>query len=270
MAGYARSKLLICVVAFDAQATLAGVLRRIPRALFSDFFCQILVIDDASSDATFAVGANYVRTNVDVPIRMLHNERNQGYGGSQKLGYTYAIEHGFEFVALVHGDGQYAPECLPDLLQPLVRGEADAVLGSRMLTPGAARQGGMPLYKFVGNRILTRIQNALLSTNLSEFHTGYRLYRVAALMQIEFRQNTDDFHFDTEIIIQLLNARARIGERAIPTHYGDEVCHVNGLRYACDVLRVTLLNVAHRAGVRHVQRFAPSRLLNLHTAGHHG
>ena len=168
-------------------------------------------------------------------ITVLRTPENQGYGGNQKLGYRYAIDNGFDFVALLHGDGQYAPERLPDLLAPLIAGEADAVFGSRMIDKRAARAGGMPLYKWLGNQILTSFQNRMLGTRLSEFHSGYRLYSTGALAQIPFEKNTNDFHFDTEIIIQFVLKKLRIVELPIPTYYGDEICHVNGLKYAWDV-----------------------------------
>ena len=117
-------------------------------------------------------------------MTVLRNEYNQGYGGNQKVGYAYAIEQGFDFVAMVHGDGQYAPEELPRLSRRCATGEADAVFGSRMMSRFGALQGGMPLYKFVGNKILTALQNVLLGTQLSEFHSGYRVYSVAALQAI--------------------------------------------------------------------------------------
>ena len=173
---------------------------------------------------------------------------NQGYGGNQKIGYQFAIQHRFDFVALIHGDGQYAPECLPDLVRPLRDGEADAVFGSRMLERAAALRGGMPLYKFIGNRILTWFENRMLGAHLSEFHSGYRVYSVAALEKIPFHLNTNDFHFDTEIIIQLFVAGLRIKELPIPTYYGDEICHVNGLKYAGDVTRSVLMARSSAAG----------------------
>ena len=117
---------------------------------------------------------------------MLRNQSNQGYGGNQKVGYTYAIEEGFDIVALVHGDGQYAPEELPNLLAPLVDGTSDAVFGSRMLVRGAARRGGMPLYKLFGNKLLSWAQNALAGVRLSEWHSGYRLYRVSTLASVRY------------------------------------------------------------------------------------
>jgi 2-polyprenyl-3-methyl-5-hydroxy-6-metoxy-1,4-benzoquinol methylase len=122
----------------------------------------------------------------------------------------------------------------------------------------------MPLYKFVGNKILTRIQNALLGTRLSEFHSGYRIYRVAALAKLPFRLNSNDFHFDTEIIIQFLNAGARLVELSIPTYYGDEVCRVNGMAYAKNVLLATLSNAAHRSGILYQRRFDIEEVGNAH------
>ena len=252
-----RKKLLIFVIAYYAEATLKKVLERIPRVVFERFDCEVLVVDDASEDRTFAIGREYKAAHPEIRMTVLRNEHNQGYGGNQKVGYSYAVLEGFDYVAMVHGDGQYAPEELPRLVQPLVDGEADAVFGSRMMTMFGSLKGGMPLYKWLGNRILTTAQNALLRTKLSEFHSGYRIYSTAALKKIQFKLNSDDFHFDTEIIIQLLNARQRIVELAIPTYYGDEISRVNGMRYAKDVMVATLKNVAHRSGVLWQRRFDP-------------
>ncbi len=255
MAAAARPKLLIFAIAYHAEATLKAVLDRIPVELFEQADCEVLVVDDASTDRTYEVGKNYRRAQTRVPMTVLRNELNQGYGGNQKVGHHYAVSRGFDFVALLHADGQYAPEELPRLLAPLLAGEADAVFGSRMLQAGTALAGGMPLYKFVGNKILTRLQNTLLRSQLSEFHSGYRLYSVATLARLPLRLNSNDFHFDTEIIIQLMNAGARIRELPIPTYYGDEVCHVNGMKYAKNVMVATLQNVVHRAGLRYQRRF---------------
>jgi hypothetical protein len=125
-------------------------------------------------------------------------------------------------------------------MQPLENGDAAAVFGSRMLTPSGALRGGMPIYKFLGNKILTWTQNRLLRSNLSEFHSGYRLYSVKALKAIPFEHNSNDFHFDTEIIIQLMVAKLRIVELPIPTFYGDEICRFDGIRYAANVVRTTV------------------------------
>src|SRR4051812_9339144 len=234
-----RNRLLIFIVAYSAQTTIEKVLSRVPQSLRGGNV-EVLIIDDSSQDHTFQNSLRYQRRNTGLKITVLRAPENQGYGGNQKLGYRYAIDNGFDIVALVHGDGQYAPEKLPDLLAPLIAGEADAVFGSRMIDRRAARRGGMPLYKWFGNQILTAFQNRVLGTQLSEFHSGYRLYSTAALAEIPFEKNTNDFHFDTEIIIQLVLRKLRIAELPIPTFYGDEICHVNGLRYARDICKATI------------------------------
>jgi len=259
-----KPRVVIFIVAYHAESTLEAVLSRIPQSLFSDYDCSILVVDDASEDRTLEVGRGYQLRHPDVPMTVLRNEYNQGYGGNQKVGYTHAIAQRADAVALLHGDAQYAPEELPKLLAPVCRGEADAVFGSRMMDRFGALRGGMPLYKYVGNKILTLTQNRLLGARLSEFHSGYRVYSVPFLERIHFKLNSNDFHFDSEIIIQLLNAGGRIRELPIPTYYGDEICRVNGLKYAKDVVRVTLENVAHRAGLLHQRRFDPVGGANTH------
>jgi glycosyltransferase involved in cell wall biosynthesis len=236
-----KKRLLIFIVAYNAENTIVNVVTRLPRQLLDTYDCEVLIIDDSSHDRTFEL-SHGLRKQHDIPfkVNVLFNPINQGYGGNQKLGYHYAIDNGYDFVALLHGDGQYAPECLPELLGPLARDEAAAVFGSRFLTPHGALRGGMPLYKFVGNRILTSLQNRLLSTTLSEFHSGYRLYSVHALRRIPFERNSNGFHFDTEIIIQFVIAELTIVELPIPTFYGDEICRVNGIAYAWNVVKATV------------------------------
>jgi len=233
-----KPRALVFIVAYYAETTILDVLQRIPA--LADYEVEVLIIDDCSGDQTFASSEQLRQSGrYRHPLTVLSNAANQGYGGNQKLGYHYAIEHRFDFVVLLHGDGQYAPEILPELLAPLARGEADVVLGSRLLRPAGALKGGMPFYKFVGNRILTWYQNRVLRTRLSEFHTGYKACTVATLRSVPFELNSNVFHFDTEIIIQFLRARSRIVEIPIPTHYGDEICRVNGLRYAWDVVNAS-------------------------------
>jgi 2-polyprenyl-3-methyl-5-hydroxy-6-metoxy-1,4-benzoquinol methylase len=197
-------------------------------------------------------------------IKILYNPENQGYGGNQKLGFQYAIRHAFDVVVLLHGDGQYAPEAVPALLAPILDGSADAAMGSRMMVPGQARKGGMPLYKYVGNRILTAVQNRLLHSRLSEFHSGFRAYRVEALTRIPFGYNTNVFHFDTEILIQLMLAGCRIVEVPIPTYYGDEICRVDGMRYAKDVIATTVRSRLHRLNIFYDRKFDVAEDTNAH------
>jgi glycosyltransferase involved in cell wall biosynthesis len=223
----------VLVVAYNAASTIAAVLDRLPPA-FRSRVDQVLVFDDASDDDTYEIACAY-QAQSDLPLTVVRHPHNLGYGGNQKAGYRWAIDHGLDIVVLLHGDGQYAPEVIEDLVAPLESGDADAVFGSRLIGPGAARLGGMPLYKYVGNRVLTSVSNAMVGMRLSEWHTGYRAYRVDALRDIPFGSSSDGFDFDTEIILQLHEARKTIVEVPIPTYYGDEVCYVNGLRYAKDV-----------------------------------
>jgi glycosyltransferase involved in cell wall biosynthesis len=249
-------RLLIFIVAYHAETTIEKVLRRLPAVLVEHYEVEVLVIDDSSADATLTVGQNAGRAgHVPFKLTLLYNPINQGYGGNQKIGYHYAIENGFDYVALLHGDGQYAPEVLPELMALFSSTAADAVFGSRMLEPGEALKGKMPPYKYLGNRILTKIQNRLLGTNLSEFHSGYRIYATRALRQIPFERNTNDFHFDTEIIIQLVLAEKRIVEYPIPTYYGDEICRVNGLKYAKNVIKVSLQASLQKTNLFYDRRF---------------
>ena len=240
-------KVGVLVVAYNAAVTLARTLDRLPGS-FADTVAAVLICDDASADATYEVGLAYSSAS-PLPITVVRHPENLGYGGNQKAGYDWAVSHGLDIVVLLHGDGQYAPEHIERLVEPLVRGEADAVFGSRMMERGRALAGGMPLYKYVGNRVLTTFENRLLASKLSEFHSGYRAYRLAALAELPLGFNTDDFDFDTQIIIQLLDAGRRIVEVPIPTYYGDEICYVNGLKYARDVARDVLQYRLTKVGI---------------------
>ncbi len=227
----------VLIVTYNALGTILPVLKRIPPAVWRNVE-EIVIFDDDSQDATYelAVGLKTLR---HLPkLQVLKHARNLGYGGNQKAGYRYFIDKGFDLVVLLHGDGQYAPEILARMYAPIVAGEAEAVFGSRMTnTYGGPLKGGMPLYKFVGNRILTWYENRALGMHLTEFHSGYRAYSLRALSKIDFRHMTNDFHFDTEIIIKLNHQGFRIREVPIPTYYGTEICRVDGLKYARDVVR---------------------------------
>jgi glycosyltransferase involved in cell wall biosynthesis len=227
----------ILIVTYNAVTTLKKVLQRITPNVWKNVE-EVVIFDDASPDATYELAIG-IKASINLPkLKVLKQTRNLGYGGNQKAGYRYFIERGFDIVVLLHGDGQYAPEILAHLYRPIVDGQADAVFGSRMMkTYGGPLKGGMPFYKYLGNRILTVFENAALGMNLTEFHSGYRAYNLHALRGIDFSKMTDTFHFDTEIIIKLHHQRYRIVEVPIPTYYGDEICYVNGLKYAKDVAR---------------------------------
>lgn len=227
----------ILIVTYNALTTLTKVLKRITPEVWNHVE-QIAVFDDASQDDTYelAMGLKALR---DLPkLAVLKHPHNLGYGGNQKAGYQYFIERRFDIVVVLHGDGQYAPEILSHLYHPIVTGQADAVFGSRMMkTYGGPLKGGMPLYKFFGNRILSSFENRSLGLSLTEFHSGYRAYNLHAIEKIDMTHMTDEFHFDTEIIIKLQHQHYTIKEVPIPTYYGNEICYVNGLKYARDVFR---------------------------------
>ena len=229
-------RIAIVVVAYNAASTLLDTLDRIPHD-FRGRIAEVIVCDDASHDDTFELGKQWAARPDTPPTHVIRHTKNLGYGGNQKAAYRFAIERGHDIVVLLHGDGQYAPECLPDIVAPFTTTDCAAVFGSRMMESGAARRGGMPFYKRVGNRILTTFENRMLRTELSEFHSGYRAYSTRALREIPFEMNSDGFDFDTQIIAQVVHAGGRIVEVPIPTYYGDEICYVNGMKYAYDVVK---------------------------------
>lgn len=241
--------ILVFVVAFDSERHIRSVFDRIPTELFNNDGVHFLCIDDASRDAGPSVLAEWVRKHDARNVTVLRNPINQGYGGNQKLGYRMAIDGGYDFVILLHGDGKYAPELLPRFIETWRESQADVVLGSRMLNSRSVRKGGMPLHKLLGNRLLTWFQNRLTGLGLSEYHTGYRGYATSFLRQVPFETNTNDFHFDTQILLQAAYVNAKIVVFPIPTHQGDEVCHVRGLRYVKDVVFSTIQFKLHQMGM---------------------
>jgi len=226
----------ILVVAYNAESTLRSVIARVPPDIM-DKVEEIFVFDDASQDATHDVGREIQRERHDGKLSIYRNETNLMYGGNQRRGYQYAIEKGLDIVVLLHGDGQYAPEVMQRLLTPIEQGRADMVMGSRMMEPGAALRGNMPAYKYVGNKVLTFLENRLIGSRFTEFHSGYRAYSVQALRDVPLERMTTNWHFDTQIILEFLRRGRRIVEVPIPTYYGDEICRVNGIAYAFNCLR---------------------------------
>jgi glycosyltransferase involved in cell wall biosynthesis len=236
-----KKKLLILIVAFNHEKFIHKVLDRINENLTNIYDVEILINDDSSSDETVKVAKEYIEnSNKKFKYTILSNPINQGYGGNQKIGFLYAIKNNFDYVALVHGDGQYAPECLELLVGPFLDDNIDAVFGSRMINKNGAIRGGMPLYKFIGNKILTYYQNRLFNKNFTEFHSGYRIYRVNSLKKIPYELNNNDHSFDNEIILQFLLAELNIKELPIPTYYGEEISYVNGMKYALQVFIANL------------------------------
>ena len=232
------SKVGVLVVAYNAESTIESTLSRIPKKFISQI-TSILISDDKSKDLTSVKANEYAKSSI-LPIEIVVQPLNLGYGGNQKFGYAWAIRNNWDVVVLLHADGQYAPEFIPDIIEPILSGTADAVFGSRMINKKNALKGGMPKYKWIGNQILTAIQNKLTKQSFSEWHTGYRAYRVRTLKKISLGNLSNGFRFDTQIILELIKIRAKFKEIPIPTFYGDEVSHVNGLEYAREIIWDTI------------------------------
>jgi len=219
--------------AYNAALTVARVFDRIPAAARARIR-RYVVVNDGSKDDTAAVLSRLERT---VPnLTVLTHERNRGYGEAEKTLLRFALANGVDVGILLHSDGQYSPEKIPDLLRPFDLGTADLVQGSRML--GGALRGGMPLYKFVANKALTAIENWAFSMHLAEFHSGYMVYSRRALETIPFEGLSNSFDFDLEMLVLARVKGLRIAEVAIPTIYAGEKSHLNPIRYGLDVLSV--------------------------------
>ena len=247
-----KKKIAIFIIAYQAVTTFDKVIRRIPKSVYDDV-AEIFLIDDSSNDNTYYAAVGYKHMHNLRKLNVFRNPKNMGYGGNQKRGYNYAIQRGSDIVVMLHGDAQYGPEALPRILKPLIEGKADMVFGSRM--HGDPLKGGMPFIKYYGNRLLTAIQNLLLGTNLTEFHSGYRAFSCHALKQIPFNKCSDDFHFDTEILIQFIEKGLRIREVPIPTFYGDEISRVKIFQYGYNVLKSTCEYLLHKKSVLYREKY---------------
>jgi len=247
-----RKKILIFIPAYNAARTLPLLLDRIPYSIKKKVN-EILVVDDASKDNSYLIAIGYKQQKDMRNLEVIKHEKNKGYGGNQKFAYQYAIDHKFDIVVMLHGDAQYAPEMIPKLLKPLESDKVDMVFGSRMT--GEPLKGGMPLWKFVGNKVTTAIENFVLGLNLSEYHSGFRLYSCKALKKIPFHRCSDYFDFDTDILIQFKLANLKITEIQIPTYYGDEKCHVNYYTYFSNIFKSLYQYILFKYGIKEVKKF---------------
>lgn len=248
-------KICIYIPAYNVASTLPLVIDRIPQEL-KNMAREILVVDNASHDSTYLTAVQYKRRQRKLNMTILRNKTNLGYGGSQKKAYQYAIDRGYDIVVMLHGDAQYAPEKVPLIIEPLIRGRADMVFGSRMR--GNPLAGGMPVYKYIGNKALTAIENIVLRMSLSEFHSGMRAFSCAALKQVPFDLCSDNYHFDTDILIQFKLAGMRISEVPIPTYYGEgsKSPTIRQLAtYSLNILRSLYQYLLHRYRIRRVAKF---------------
>ena len=228
------SDVFILMPAYNAASTIEKVFARIPAAA-RERIGRYVVVNDGSTDGTEAALA---RLRVQFPsLVTLAHPVNRGYGAAEKTLLAYALEQGADVGIVLHSDGQYSPELIPDLLRPFDDDTADMVQGSRMLG-GSALKGRMPLYKFVANKVLTAIENRAFGMNLAEYHSGYMLYSRKTIASIPFQKLSDSFDFDLEMIVMAHIKGLRMQEIAIPTIYAGEVSHLRPVQYGLRVLGI--------------------------------
>jgi len=224
----------ILMPAYNAAATIEKVFDRIP-AIVKDRIRRYVVVNDGSVDGT-ELALTRLRTQVPGLVTLTHTV-NKGYGAAQKTLLSYALEQRADVGIVLHSDGQYSPESIPELLRPFDDGAADLVQGSRMLG-GGALEGRMPFYKFLANKVLTGIENWAFGLKLAEYHSGYMLYSQKTIASIPFLKLSNSFDFDLEMIVMARTRNLRIVEIAIPTIYAGEVSHLKPIQYGLRVLGV--------------------------------
>jgi glycosyltransferase involved in cell wall biosynthesis len=243
------ARVVVVMPAHNAARTLRATLDAIPPGWVD----EVILVDDKSSDDTVALAR-------ELPVHLVSHPHNVGYGGNQKTCYLQALERGADVVILLHPDGQYEPGIIPKLVEPILRGDADVVLGSRFLTPGGARAGGMPLWRYVPNRVLTTVENRVMGTRLSELHTGYRAFSRRVLLGVPWLRNSLDFAFDSELLMQAAHFGFRFHEVPCETRYHKDASSVSfrpAVVYGGKTLWVAGRLVLHRRGIWPSRKFRP-------------
>ncbi len=246
----AKPKVVVVMPAYNAEKTLRMTYAELPH----DVVDLVILVDDGSSDATIQIAR-------ELKLEVFVHNRNYGYGANQKTCYREALRAGADIVVMVHPDYQYDPTLLPRIIQPIEKGEADVVLGSRLLGGNVMRQG-MPWWKYVANRFLTGIENAVFGLHLAEYHTGYRAYRREALEMVNVDMNSDKFVFDQEIIAQFVDAGFTIAEVPVPTRYFAQASSASFLascRYGLSILGVLARYLLHRTRLVRQRKFESLR-----------
>ena len=231
----------VVMPALNAARTIAPMIEAIPR----DWVDEVVVVDDGSTDATAEVARR-------LETRVVWHPHNVGYGANQKTCYLDVLQRDAEVIVMLHPDGQYEPGLIPDLIRPILAGEADLVLGSRLAEPGAARENGMPRYKIVANRFLTGVENRVLGTDLTDLHTGYRAYSRRLLLGVPFLRNAADFSFDSEMLMQASALGYQIVEVPASSRYFADASSISfapASIYGLKTLWAAFRLVLHRRGI---------------------
>ena len=245
----ARGKTIVVMPALNAAKTLELTVSSIPRDVVDD----VLLVDDRSTDETLKIARG-------LDVSVIWHPHNVGYGANQKTCYLHALNAGADVVVMLHPDGQYEASLIPELVRPIVAGEADMVLGSRMLIPGAAREAGMPLYKRIANRFLTTVENRVLRTHLTDLHTGYRAYNRELLLTVPFLRNSLDFSFDSELLMQASEFGFRIREVPARTRYFEDASSVGlgaSTVYGLKTLLAAARLLLHRTHLLPSRKYSP-------------
>ncbi len=241
-----QTKIVVVMPAYNAAKTLQATYDDIPKGLVD----TIILVDDASHDET-------VNKAKELGLKVFVHTKNRGYGGNQKTCYTEALKEGADIVIMLHPDYQYDPKLITAIIKPIIDGRADLVLASRLLS-GTALSGGMPFYKFISNRFLTACENIFLGQKLSEFHTGYRAYSKKLLTSIPFMKNSENFVFDTEVIVQTVYFGFKIEEIPCPTRYMKDASSIsfkNSVVYGMQTLLAVFKYFFAKTGFRKAKIF---------------
>jgi glycosyltransferase involved in cell wall biosynthesis len=227
-------KKAIIIPSYNAEKTLPSVIDRVPKEYWEDGIA--IIIHDCSPDRTGAV-ADELAAKHPGKVLVEHHPVNRGYGGGLKTGFTRGLKEGAQIFGIVHADGQYAPEKLLDLMDPILKGESQIVQGSRMVG-GGAREGGMPMHRFVANKVLTFIENFAFGTDLAEFHSGYMIYSEKLVRQVPYEKLQNNYCIDAEMMILAHILGYQIREIPIPTRYDDEISSLKPIPYGLNVLKM--------------------------------
>ncbi len=245
-------RIAVVLPAYNAEKTLEKTVAELDKSIID----EIILVDDSSNDQTFELAKRLGLTAVQHP-------NNLGYGGNQKTCYRTAIENGADIVVMIHPDYQYSPKLTIPIASMIAYGEYDVVLGSRILAQNSI-ENGMPVYKYVANRMLTLIENLIIGAKLSEYHTGLRGFSKEAIAAIPINLNSDDFVFDNQMIAQLFSANARVGEVSCPTRYESDSSSINFRRSVKYGFGVLLTSLQFRINKQGFKKYAYLNVNKLH------